>query len=102
MFDVVTLVYVDHLLMSTAGIEGISRVKNELRFSFKLTDVNEMRFYLGVSLVHKENMRLLKLSTYRNSIFKDFGMDLAKSAPTPAVRRINKLILQAVGRETKC
>lgn len=42
-FEVIVSVYVDDLLILSAGIEGIEWVKNEMKSLFKLTDFGKLR-----------------------------------------------------------
>lgn len=72
-FRAIIWVYVDGLTISASNISGVLWVETKLRFLFKMEDLGDLRYYVGVSF--KQNgivMFCIKLPTV-NVLWKDPG-----------------------------
>lgn len=63
-FQVVILVYIDDLVILGSTEDGVKWVNNKLRPLFKLTDLGEIKHYLGVSLEREGNVMILHQAGY--------------------------------------
>ncbi|XP_038106651.1 secreted RxLR effector protein 161-like [Culex quinquefasciatus] len=54
-----------------------------LKTEFELTDLGEVRHFLGVEVKRESDVYKLSLKNYTNKLLKDFGMEQCKAAKTP-------------------
>jgi len=55
------LVYVDDLVLAAAGMQDINWIKNSLTKAFEMTDLAELRMFLGLEVSRQGGHRLLTL-----------------------------------------
>lgn len=70
---------------------GVTWAKDILRLLFKLTDVGEAIYDLGVAFGRKENMICILEEPYCRRVKKPFGMDMKNSVSTPMVLNMDTL-----------
>lgn len=69
--------------------------------TFKLTDLGELKYSLDVLFERKTTKMFSKQSTYRRRVLEQFGMDLAKSAPTSMVEDLDSIVQKVVAGKKK-
>ena len=89
---VVLAVYVDDLIIMSPNRMEVDKTKEKLRVKFKLEDLGELRYYLGIKFERNGRKMILNQEAYCQRILKRFGMDQAASCPTPMVANIDELL----------
>jgi len=80
------LVYVDDGLFFAPTDEEIDKVIDELRDAgFNVTDEGDIDDYLGVKIVHRDNMILLTQPHLIQQLLEDTGLVGSKPTPTPSL-----------------
>lgn len=97
----IILVYLDDLVILGSIMSDLVWVKEKPCSSFKLTDLNELSYYLGVSFERKGNKLFLHQSAYRERVLERFGMISDKPKQTPMVDSIENLFTQTESCETE-
>ena len=79
-------VHVDDLMILAQNILEMQRLKDSLKLQFKMKDMGELHYYVGVSIVQdKEGKQVyLHQGQYIEKMLKKFGQTEAKSVSTPA------------------
>jgi hypothetical protein len=85
--DIVTwlLIYVDDIVITGNSSSHISHVKEVLQEEFKMKDLGELRYFLGVELDRKDNEMTLTQHKYTIDILNKAGMSQCKPINTPSV-----------------
>jgi hypothetical protein len=83
---IIIAVHVDDLIILAENVQEMEEMKRVLKVEFKITDMGELQYYVGVSVVQdKQNNRLwLHQRQYINKIVVKFGQAEAKTVATPA------------------
>jgi hypothetical protein len=94
-------VYVDDLGLFENSVEGMTRVKEELRDNFPITDLGKMTKILGMRVERDREQGTLKISqaAYIDIILARFNMQDAKPVSTP-LNRNTKLIVPTRSKHT--
>ena len=79
-------VHVDDLMILAQNISEMKRVKDSLKLQFKMKDMGELHYYVGVYIIHGiENKEVhLHQGQYIEKVLKKFGQTEAKPVSTPA------------------
>ena len=79
-------VHVDDLMILAENISEMKRVKNDLKLQFKMKDLGELYYYVGVCVVQdKENKQVcLHQGPYIKKALKKYGQIETKPVSTPA------------------
>ena len=79
-------VHVDDLMILAQNISEMKRVKDSLKLQFKMKDMRELHYYVGVCIIHDmENKEVhLHQGQYIEKVLKKFGQTEAKTVSTPA------------------
>lgn len=77
------LCYVDDLLIATDDSEEETRLKRKLQRSFKMTDLGDLSYFLGLEVKQEGGRVTVSQRGYVESILKRFGMQDCKPAHTP-------------------
>ncbi|KAG8495219.1 hypothetical protein CXB51_012817 [Gossypium anomalum] len=80
---VVLLVYVDDLLITGNDIGMIDELKRVLHSSFKMKDLGELKFFLGIEIARSNSGIVLSQRKYALELISDAGFGEAKPASTP-------------------
>lgn len=97
--QVVILVYVDDLVIVGSEEDGVKRVKDKLGSLFKLVNLGEMSYHLGVLFECQENLLSLHQAAYCRRVLERPGMVKAKSAPIAILDNIENLFVGVVRSE---
>ncbi|KFY93342.1 hypothetical protein V498_04468 [Pseudogymnoascus sp. VKM F-4517 (FW-2822)] len=77
-------VYVDDLNIFRENLQSILQVKKLLSSNFKMTDLGEISWYLGMEIIRHDGKIFLSLSQYFQDILDRFGLHDIKPVSTPA------------------
>ena len=88
---VVLVVYVDDLIIIGSIMKEVQKTKEELRSKFKLEDLGELRYYLGILFERYGTKAVLNQEAYCERVLRKFGMNNCASVPTPMVTNIDEL-----------
>ena len=79
------LVYVDDLIIATKDLETLQTVKQHLKDQFDVTDMGELKFFLGIQITRNRTERTLQLHQHHHTIrlLNAFGMQDSKPVSTP-------------------
>lgn len=77
------LVYDDDIVIASDSMEVINNLKKFLDASFKIKDLGELSYFLGIEAVRREEGLYLNQRKYVLDILKDSGFLLCKPASTP-------------------
>ncbi|KAL3160750.1 hypothetical protein ABBQ32_14128 [Trebouxia sp. C0010 RCD-2024] len=79
------LVYVDDMLVAAKSMADIQHVKDRLAKAFKVTDLGEVKYFLGMSVERDRQAKTLKLTQERLSteLVSQYGMRESKIKSAP-------------------
>jgi len=82
---IVVVVHVDDLTIVTSTVELMSRVKEELKKEFKISDLGEIHWILGFDVKRNREMKTISLSqkAYIKSILEKYGFEGIKPYAAP-------------------
>ena len=80
---VIICVYVDDLIITGNDEIGIQEVKNMLKMRFKISDLGELKFFLGIEVIKTDNGICLIQRKYIIDVLKKFGMLACKPLLLP-------------------
>ena len=80
----IVAVYVDDLIIITDNNDRMSQLKKALSDRFKMKDLGQLHYCLGVSVVHNDDGILLHQKQYITSLLERFGLTEAKPVSTPS------------------
>jgi hypothetical protein len=83
--NVFCLVYVDDILIiyePNSRMEA-EKIKQFLRENFKVKDLGELAWFLGIEIIRKDGTMTLSQKEFTKSLLNEFGMSQAKPAVTP-------------------
>lgn len=77
-------VYIDHLLIVRKSQKEINHFKKVLTSRFKITDLGQVTYYLGLCIIRDVTTGIIFLSqeTYIQKILERFGMQNSKGVNT--------------------
>ena len=81
--QMVTILYVDDLIITGSHQKRISQTQELLRREFEMTDLGLMHYCLGIEVLQKPDYIFISQSKYTGEILKAFGMTECKSVGTP-------------------
>jgi hypothetical protein len=79
------LVYVDDMLIASKDLTGVEHVKTTIGSIFKVRDLGEAKFFLGMEVSRDHKLSTIKLSQSKltSEIVSRYGMTESKSRSTP-------------------
>ena len=77
------LLYVDDVLLAGSSIEEVQQTKSILTREFKVKDLGQMKRYLGISFLRRNECMLLNQTDYLKRVLEKFGMENCKPVATP-------------------
>ena len=80
---VVVLVYVDDLLITGNDSNMIHETKAALQHAFKIKDLGELRYFLGLEFARSDSGILIHQRKYTLELLADMGLSGAKPVSTP-------------------
>lgn len=82
---IIIAVYVDDILIFWNNKDAMLKIKNELKSSFEMKDLNTAELMLGIHIVQDANEIKLHQENYVEKILKAYNMNDCKPVTTPAV-----------------
>ena len=79
----VVAVYVDDLILLADSADEMENIKANLSNQFKMKDMGELHYCLGVNITRKENALHISQEQYINSILEKYNMANANPVSTP-------------------
>ena len=78
-------IYVDDLLLLARTLDLITELKEMLAQRFRLKDLGEVSFYLGMQVIRDRENRAIYINqtAYINKVLKDLGMEDCRPVKTP-------------------
>ena len=78
-------IYVDDIVICGKSLYRIEAIKKDLSDKFKVKDLGELKYFLGVNVIqnHSKGTVWLGQQTYTNNVLGKFGFDNARSVNTP-------------------
>lgn len=90
-------VYVDDILLAGSDLSQMNAVKKALGNQFKVKDMGELHYFLGVTVVQNKSNNSIWIGQplYTDGILRKYGMESAKPVQTP-VNVSQKLTVQLI------
>lgn len=89
MNNIYVVLYVDDLVIATASIDTMNSFKNYLMNRFCMTDLKDIKLFLGIRIMREENKITLDQSAYIRIILNKFNMADCKPISTPLESKLN-------------
>jgi hypothetical protein len=81
-------VYVDHLIISGASQEEVDKFKAEMTKLFKMSDLGQLSFYLGMEVQQRDGQVTLRQASYERKLLQRAGMEDCNPCAVPMERRL--------------
>lgn len=72
------LLYVDDFIIASKHLQKMIDIKNKLNGEFKMRDLGNLRYFLGIRIVRTEQTVHLSRGAYIESLLKKLGMSVNK------------------------
>ncbi len=92
-------VYVDDLIIITQTLDEMDKVKKNLEDKFKMKNMGQLHYCLGISVIQDDNGIWLHQKQYILNMLEKFGMTEAKNVSTPADTNVKLVKDDGVSRE---
>jgi hypothetical protein len=91
------LIYVDDILLLVSSHEAVKSVKEEIGRLYKIKDLGEAKYFLGIKLERNTHGTLrMSQTNYIENILDRFNMAASKPVPSPMVP--NKTLMERIPR----
>ena len=80
---VIILVYVDDLLVTGDSLKIVKEIKEKLKQVFKMKDLGELRYFLGIEFARSNQGILMHQRKYTLELIPETGLGSSKPASTP-------------------
>lgn len=87
--NIYLVLYVDDLVIVCADIETMNNFKRYLMSKFKMTDLKEIKLFLGIKITRHANEITLDQSVYIKTVLNKFNMHDCKPVKTPIENKLN-------------
>jgi hypothetical protein len=77
------LLYVDDLIITSADLDELNRMKRELAASFNMKDLGDLHYFLGIEVIRTPEGILISQRHYALDMLFKFGMVNCKPISTP-------------------
>ena len=76
-------VYVDDIIIACKSLDYLSDIKSYLSSHYKMKDLGELHYFLGVNIVQGDGNIFINQSNYAEAVLKKFGFENSKPVSTP-------------------
>lgn len=95
MKNIYIILYVDDLVIATADIKTMNSLKNYLRSKFQMTDLNDIKYFIGMRITRTNDKITLDQNKYLQTVLQKFNMQDCKPQKTPIETKINYVALNS-------
>ena len=89
---VIILIWVDDIIIASNNINELNSVKSFLNNKFKMTDLNQLLYFLGIHFEFNDGCVTMDQRMYLEKIIDRFGMNNCNPKSTPCDLNVNKLL----------
>uniref|UniRef100_A0ACD5U6F7 Uncharacterized protein n=1 Tax=Avena sativa TaxID=4498 RepID=A0ACD5U6F7_AVESA len=90
-------VYVDDLIIAGSSIEEVKRFKEEMTSLFRMSDLGELSFYLGIEVQQRHGSITLQQTAYAKKLLQKAGLEECNPCAVPIEARL-KLSKKGTGQ----
>lgn len=80
---VIVLAYVDDMLITGSSLKMIEETKKALQQAFKMKDLGELKYFLGIEFIMSADGILMHQRKYALELITEVGLSVARLAGTP-------------------
>lgn len=80
---VLVLVYIDDMLVTGDSLQVIEETKDKLKHFFKMKDLGELKYFLGIEFARSNKGILMNQRKYTLELIAEIGLSASKPAVTP-------------------
>ncbi|PNF15497.1 hypothetical protein B7P43_G17001 [Cryptotermes secundus] len=77
------LLYVDDFIIASKDLQEMTVLKNKLKEKFKVKDLGNLKYFLGIRIIRKEQTMHLSQAAYVGKLLEKFGMSDCHQVKTP-------------------
>ena len=78
------MIFVDDIVFG-GNDEESDKFAEEMKNEFEMSMIGEMKFFLGLQIVHKSDGIFISQAKYTNDLLKMFGLEICKPIGTPMI-----------------
>jgi len=93
--NIYVLLYVDDVVIATGDMTRMNNFKRYLMEKFRMTDLNEIKHFIGIRIEMQEDKIYLSQSAYVKKILSKFNMENCNAVSTPLPSKINYELLNS-------
>lgn len=93
--NIYVVLYVDDLIIATANAETMTSFKNYLMKKFRMVDLNQIKFFVGIKIERCKNRVTLDQSAYLKTVLSKFNMHECNPVSTPLPSKLNYVALNS-------
>lgn len=93
--NIYVVLYVDDLVIATANIKTLNNFKTYLMNKFRMTDLKDIKFFLGIKVERGNEKISLDQSAYIKRVLEKFNMHDCKAVSTPLPSKLGYLALNS-------
>jgi len=93
--NIYVLLYVDDLVVATLDIETLRNFKQYLMTKFRMTDLGEIKYFIGIKIEIGQDQICLSQSAYIKKVLNKFNMEECKPVSTPLPSKLNYELLNS-------
>lgn len=99
--SVFLIIYVDDILIACHSLNVIAKLKGKLKAEFEMTDIGEVRTFLGLTIVRRQDEGIMEIDQrrYLQRLLDRFGMADCKPKQTPLEANLK---LEKCTNQSKC
>jgi len=91
--NIYVLLYVDDVVIATGNMITMDKFKNYLMKKFRMTDLKEIKHFIGIRIKIHEDKIFLSQAAYVKRILNTFSMDNCNAVSTPLPNKLNYELL---------
>ena len=80
---VIVLIYVDDILITGSSKRLIVNAKQVLKNNFKIKDLGDLRYFLGIEFARNSEGILMHQRKYSTELISESGVNVSKPCATP-------------------